>query len=173
MRSIGKDNDMQRLTGLAPIANVDARLLLLGSMPGAVSLLAQQYYAYAHNHFWQLICAVLNEQDPGTYEDRIAMLLRHNIALWDVIQSCLREGSLDKDIKEAVPNDILSFLPTHPAVKTVCFNGTTAQRMYDKHFERVDGIRYILLPSSSPVPRQKIRTLADKLPAWTEIGQYL
>ncbi len=164
---------MQRLTGLAPIANPDARLLLLGSMPGAASLSAQQYYAYARNHFWQLICAALNEKDPGAYDDRIAMLLRHNIALWDVIQSCLREGSLDKDIKEAVPNDIVSFLQTHPAVRTVCFNGTAAQNMYDKHFERLDGILYLLLPSSSPVPRQKIRTLADKLPAWTAIGQYL
>jgi len=164
---------MQRLISLAPIATPDARLLMLGSMPGAASLLKKQYYAYAHNHFWPLICAALNERDPGTYEDRIAMLLRCNIALWDVIQSCLREGSLDKDIKEAVPNDILSFLQAHPALKTVCFNGTAAQRMYDRHFQRLDGIRYLLLPSSSPVPRQKIKVLADKMPAWAEIGRYL
>lgn len=171
-RFIGRKN-MQRLKGLAPIEAPDARMLILGSMPGAASLAARQYYAYPHNHFWQLIFAMLGEADPAEYETRIGLLQKRKIALWDVIQSCERPGSLDKDIRDAVPNNIPAFLFAHPDVKTVCFNGTTAQLTYDRHFQRLDDVRYILLPSSSPVPRRNIRTLADKLPAWIALKEHI
>ncbi len=164
---------MQRLKGLAPIEAPDARMLILGSMPGAASLAAAQYYAYPHNHFWQLVFAMLGEEDPAKYEARVVMLKKRKIALWDVIYSCERVGSLDKDIRNAVPNDILSFLNAHADIATVCFNGMTAQRMYDRHFQRLDSIRYLLLPSSSPVPRRQIRTFEDKLPAWAALKDYL
>lgn len=164
---------MQRLNGLAPIEAPDARMLILGSMPGAASLAARQYYAYPHNHFWQLVFVMLGEADPAEYEVRIGLLRKRKIALWDVIQSCERTGSLDKDIRNAAPNDIPAFLHAHPDIKTVCFNGTTAQRMYDRNFERLNDMRYILLPSSSPVPRRHIRTFADKLPAWVTLKAYI
>ncbi len=164
---------MQRINGLAPIEAPDARMLILGSMPGAASLAAGQYYAYPHNHFWQLVFAMLREEDPAEYGARIGLLRKRKIALWDVIQSCERTGSLDKDIRNAAPNDIPAFLYAHADIKTVCFNGTTAQRMYDRNFERLDDMRYILLPSSSPVPRRHIRTLADKLPAWAVLKAYI
>lgn len=164
---------MQRLYGLAPVETAQARLLLLGSMPSAASLTKQQYYGHPRNHFWPLVCAALGETDPVAYEARTALLLAHGVALWDVIDSCLREGSLDKDIKEASPNDIPAFLQKHPLVRTVCFNGALARQMYDRHFPRREGVRYLLLPSSSPVPRQKIRTMEDKLPVWMAIHDFI
>lgn len=165
--------DMQRLKGLAPVEAPDARLLILGSMPGVASLAAGQYYAYAHNHFWQLVFSMLGEADPTAYEARIELLRKRKIALWDVIQSCERTGSLDKDIRNAVPNDIPAFLHAHPFIKTVCFNGITAQRTYQKHFQQLDDLQYILLPSSSPVPRRRIRTFTDKLPEWRVLKEYI
>ncbi len=161
------------LKSLLPAAQADARLLILGSMPGVRSLEAGQYYAHPRNDFWPLIFAVLQQSDPMAYDVRIAALLRYKIALWDVIGECEREGSLDKNIKAAVPNDIRGFLKTHAFIQTICFNGTMAQRTYFAHFQPQSGISYLLLPSSSPVPRQHIRTREDKLPQWLMIRQYL
>ncbi len=164
---------MQSIRSLLPAANTDANVLILGSMPGVRSLEAGQYYAHPRNDFWPLIFLVLRESDPFDYDARIAVLLQHKIALWDVIGECEREGSLDKNIKAAVPNDIRGFLKTHPGIKTICFNGTTARRTYFAHFPAQDDIAYLLLPSSSPVPRRHIRTREDKLPKWLEIRQHL
>lgn len=164
---------MHSIHSLLPAANTDAKILILGSMPGVRSLAAGQYYAHPRNDFWPLIFHVLNENDPCDYDARLTVLLQHKIALWDVIRECEREGSLDKNIKAAVPNDIHGFLKTHPGIKTICFNGTTARRMYFAHFPAQDDITYLLLPSSSPVPRRHIRTRDDKLPKWLEIRKYL
>ncbi|HWR24167.1 MAG TPA: DNA-deoxyinosine glycosylase [Feifaniaceae bacterium] len=162
-----------RSVSLPPAENADAKLLILGSMPGVRSLEAGQYYAHPRNDFWPLLFAVLRENDPVSYDARIAALLKNKIALWDVIYECEREGSLDKNIKAAVPNDIRGFLKKHPSIKTVCFNGTAARRTYFAHFEAQEDISYLLLPSSSPVPRRHIRTREDKLPQWLEIRKYL
>ncbi len=164
---------MQSIRSLLPTANADAKILILGSMPGVRSLEAGQYYAHPRNDFWPLLFEVLRENDPGSYDARITALLQHKIALWDVIYECEREGSLDKNIKAAVPNDIRGFLKNHPLIKTVCFNGTTAQRTYFAHFEAQEDISYLLLPSSSPVPRRHVRTREDKLPKWLAIRKYL
>ena len=164
---------MQSIRSLLPASMPDARLLILGSMPGVRSLEAAQYYAHPRNDFWPLIFAVLQKNDPAAYDARIAALLQHKIALWDVIGECEREGSLDKNIKAAVPNNINGFLKTHPDIQTICFNGTMARRTYFAHFQPQSGISYLLLPSSSPVPRQHIRTREDKVPKWLEIRRYL
>ena len=164
---------MQSIRSLSPAANKDARLLILGSMPGVQSLQKGQYYAHPRNDFWPLLFAVLRENDPVEYDARIAVLLTHKIALWDVIGECEREGSLDKNIKAAVPNDIRDFLAAHPLISAICFNGTTAQRTYFQHFKVQKEITYVLLPSSSPVPRRHIRNREDKLPQWLEIRRYL
>ncbi len=170
---IRRDVCMQVLYSLPPAADATARLLLLGSMPGAQSLAAGQYYAHPRNDFWRLMFHVLSRPDPRSYEARIAALIESGVALWDVIYACEREGSLDKNIRAAVPNDIPGFLITHPAVKTISFNGTMAQKTYFQNFKKQDGIAYVLLPSSSPVPRRYIRTFEDKLTTWREIERYL
>lgn len=164
---------MQILHSLPPAADETARLLLLGSMPGAQSLAAGQYYAHPRNDFWPLMFHVLNRPDPLSYEARIAALIASGIALWDVIYACEREGSLDQNIKAAVPNDIPGFLTAHSHVKTICFNGTMAEKTYFRNFKKQEDIAYVLLPSSSPVPRRHIRTREDKLIKWLELRRYL
>ena len=85
-------------TGLAPIAGKSSRLLILGSLPGDESIRRQQYYAHPRNHFWPIMAGLLGEELPEDYEKKKAMLLRHGIALWDVLFSAEREGSLDTNI---------------------------------------------------------------------------
>lgn len=162
-----------RLTGLAPIHTPGATLLLLGSMPSAESLRLQQYYGHPQNHFWKLVFAMLEEDCPAAYATRINRLQARGIALWDSIHSCTRPGSLDKNIKHAQPNPLGSFIEAHPHLRAVGFNGTMAQKVHDAHFPRREGLVYMLLPSSSPVPRRQIRRLEDKQPAWQSLQMYL
>jgi hypoxanthine-DNA glycosylase len=145
----------------------------MGTMASVDSLKKQQFYGHSRNHLWGLIFNIIDEPETDDYEKRKEMLLSRGIALFDVIESCERMGSLDKDIKSIVPNDIPRFLDDHPNIRAVFFNGTTCMRVYDRHFERRPGVDYYLLPSSSPVPRQKIKTMQDKLPAWSKIGEYI
>ena len=148
----------RRISGLPPIARADARVLILGSMPGARSLAMQQYYAHPANAFWRLISAVLGEDVPADYAARRALLLRRHIALWDVVGSCRRPGSLDSSIdpRSVRPNDIRRFVAEHRQLKAVFFNGGTAHALLRRHFlDLVDedarqGLGWIRLPSSSP-----------------------
>ena len=95
-----------------PIQNRAARVLILGSMPGAASLRARRYYAYEHNAFWKIMGALFDAGPDVAYEKRVATLKRAGVAVWDVLESCVREGSLDSSIDEAsmVPNDFQAFL---------------------------------------------------------------
>lgn len=163
----------EKLIGLAPLEAPNATVLLLGSMPGMASLAKQQYYAHPQNHFWPLLFAVLGEECPPTYAQRTARIAARGVAVWDTIRTCQRKGSLDKDIRHAKPNDIAGFLAKYPTICLVAFNGTMAEKVYGAHFEKQQGITYLLLPSSSPVPRKTIRRLQDKLPAWMVLGQYI
>ncbi len=165
--------ELPMLTGLPPVLPEQPALLLLGSMPGVRSLTEAQYYAHPQNHFWRLVFAVLEEPCPETYPARINRLQARGIALWDSIYSCRRKGSLDKDIADATPNDIPALLEQYPSIRAIAFNGTAAQRAHNAHFIRRPGVEYLLLPSSSPVPRRTIRTMEDKLPYWLALRQYL
>ncbi len=147
---------MPRIVGFPPIASPNARLLILGSMPGEASLTAGQYYAHPRNLFWPILGEALGE--PLTelpYEERATTLIYHGIALWDVLYSCERQGSLDAAIDPAtqVVNDFAGFFATHPAIDTVLFNGGLAESTFRKHAGKsVAGrpLRCIRLPSSSP-----------------------
>ncbi|WP_110955175.1 DNA-deoxyinosine glycosylase [Anaerosinus massiliensis] len=137
----------------APAIDTKSKILILGSMPGIQSLNQQQYYAHPQNRFWRVITAVCQEDAvPENYEDKLTMLLQHQFALWDVIQSCEREGSLDSAILQEIPNDFTSLLEAYPQIKTICFNGGKAFSSYKKHFKMMqsDRINYITLPSTSP-----------------------
>lgn len=164
---------MEVLNGFPPIVGPDPKVLILGSMPGAASLKKQQYYGYDRNHFWELMSKVLSSPCPDDYNARVDWLKAHHIALWDVIATCRRTGSLDKDIKSPRLNDIPAFIAAHGSLRAVCFNGATAMRLYKNAFGLNGNVAYMLLPSSSPVPRRKIKTMQDKLPAWLEIQKYI
>lgn len=136
--------------GFPPIERFDARILILGSMPSVASLSVQQYYGHPRNAFWPIMSRLLDEA-VATYEDKRRLLLSHRVALWDVVQACEREGSLDSAITSPVPNDIAGFLVSHPDLKLVCFNGKTASMFYRRYVGLYPGeIRFTELPSTSP-----------------------
>ena len=99
-----------RLSGFEPVVDGDCRVLVLGTMPGVASLQKQQYYGHPRNAFWPIMAALTEETLPEEYQARKLMLLRHGIALWDVCQSCEREGSLDSNILCEHPNQIVPLL---------------------------------------------------------------
>lgn len=135
-----------------PVVDAETRILVLGSLPGVRSLAAEQYYAHPQNRFWRVTAAVFGEETPDGYAERLAMLARHGVGLWDVLRSAVRPGSLDSNISAGIPNDIPALFGRLPALGTAVFNGKTAARVFDRHFRRDDfpAVRFIDLPSTSP-----------------------
>lgn len=154
--------------GLLPSVDSRSRILILGSMPGAASLAAQEYYAHPANRFWPLMTQLLDEKTtPSDYDAKIAMLLRHRIALWDSIDTCDREGSLDSDIRNVKANDFTAFLKNWPSIRTIGLNGGKAYATFAKYnkplLSRPD-LRILKLPSTSPAnARWRMENLLD---AW-------
>lgn len=162
---------MAVVRSFAPIASATARVLILGSMPGVASLRAAQYYAHPQNAFWPIMASICGFDPAAGYAARTAAVRRRGIALWDVMRSCDREGSLDSAIlAESIEvNDFAGFLGRHRHVDTVLCNGATA---FTK-FERLARpglaglgreLRSVRLPSTSPANASTSR--ADKLAAW-------
>ena len=139
------------LTGLAPVWRADARLLILGSFPGAASLAAQQYYAHPRNAFWPLMAALLALPDLAQrpYDERLQALQAHRIALWDAVAACEREGSLDSAIRAAQPSDLPSLVMRLPQLRGIACNGAAA---YRETLALLPGAPWPIwrLPSTSP-----------------------
>ena len=147
--------DAPRLAGLPPIENPRARVLILGSMPGVASLAAGQYYAHPRNLFWILLGELLGFDPAADYALRVRALKAAGVALWDVIGSCQRPGSLDARIAPAsvVANDFAGFLDRHPLLECVCFNGAAAAANFERHVRPgldTRELEFIRLPSTSP-----------------------
>ncbi len=142
---------MTMLYGFEPIADENSRVLILGSMPSEASLVKGEYYGHPRNAFWPLISAILGESYMSSYEARKAMLLRHGVALWDVVAACRREGSSDAAIRAVTVNDFPAFYLAHQQVRHVYFNGGKAFELYKKHigFSQPD-LSYDRLGSTSP-----------------------
>ncbi|CAN5711278.1 DNA-deoxyinosine glycosylase [soil metagenome] len=126
-------------------------------MPGKASLLAGQYYAHPRNCFWTIAGELFGFCSSSPYAERVSSLISHNVAVWDVLQLCTRESSLDSDIDESsiIPNDFSSFFSAHRKIQLIGLNGTTAARLYDRHvvpalLEDHAAIPRVLLPSTSP-----------------------
>lgn len=139
----------------APIADARATRLILGSMPGAASLSAHQYYAHPNNAFWRIMAAVTGALPDAAYEERVRALQNANLAVWDVLQSCERPGSLDSAIRRdsEVANDFTAFFAQHPRVTQVYFNGAAAEASFKRHCAellRDPQISFQRLPSTSP-----------------------
>lgn len=169
--TIDADDIEGQVEALPPIVDDHCRLLILGTMPGAESLRQQAYYSHPRNLFWKLIATVTDEEAPDTYDERVAYLKKHGIALWDICQSCIREGSLDADISAELPNDIHDFITEHPTIQAIAFNGKTAAKLYAKHIGSIPGVRLLSLPSSSPANAGV--TWEDKEEKWGKLKTYL
>lgn len=165
----------RRLYSLAPIIAPNAKVLILGSMPGKQSLEMQQYYHNKRNHFWSIIFSLLNEEYTDDYEKRKVIIKKHQIALWDVIKECERVGSLDSKIKNEIPNDFERILSEHPTIKLICLNGTKAYQVFKKYAaDKINPeIKIVKLPSTSPVPGKNVKSYDEKLREWSIIKTYL
>lgn len=139
-----------KIEGLAPVVNEHCRVLILGTMPGVESLRKQAYYGNERNLFWKLMAQVTGKEVPPDYEERKQFLLAHQIGLWDMCQTCLREGSLDSAISEETPNEIPSFVKKYPGIKAIAFNGKASERLFAKYFGSIAGIELLGMPSTSP-----------------------
>ncbi len=159
----------ERVRSFAPIADRNARVLILGSMPGERSLAARQYYAHPQNAFWRILCELLGIDRAATYAERIRALKAARIALWDVLHSCVREGSLDATIEAETANDFAAFFSAHPSIGRVYFNGAKAEASFRRHVlpALLTRLRYARLPSTSPAHASL--PYARKLAAWRAI----
>lgn len=143
------------VTCFDPVEDAGARLLILGSMPGELSLAAGQYYAAPRNRFWSVAGALFSFDPELPYESRLSALKGAGVALWDVLQSCERKGSLDASIVESteVPNDFTGFLEAHRDVRAIAFNGQKAAKSFDRRLALPttvhDRVAFLTLPSTS------------------------
>ncbi len=155
----------------SPLISDDSKILILGTMPGVRSLQEQQYYAHIRNAFWIILFKLFNSPFTVNYDIRVELLFKNQLALWDTLQFCYREGSLDSDIKNAQPNNINELLKQNSQIKNIIFNGKTAEKFYDKFHMRIDKIDYYCLPSTSPANARL--TFEDKLNEWAIIKELL
>ncbi|MGB5256630.1 MAG: DNA-deoxyinosine glycosylase [Woeseiaceae bacterium] len=163
---------MQSAKGFPPVARADARILILGSLPGQRSIAAQQYYAHPRNAFWSIMQELF--EIHGAYEDRLLQLLDNKIALWDVLGSSVRPGSLDSsiDLDSARVNDFAAFLDAHRDIRLIAFNGKKAAQMF-RRFVASDvvgrEVELAFLPSTSPA--YAAMPFSGKLVAWRDALQ--
>ncbi len=160
-------------TGFAFVAEPDARLLILGSMPGRESLRQQQYYAHPRNAFWAIMAGLFDFDPALPYPNRLQELTANHIALWDVAHHCTRPGSLDADIRDAEANDFNAFLARHPHIYRVYFNGSKAESLFLKLVMPTLSRPLICkrLPSTSPA--HAAMSQQEKYQHWQEIRQAL
>jgi hypoxanthine-DNA glycosylase len=158
--------------GLPPVARPDARLFVLGSLPGDASLAARRYYAHPTNQFWRLLGGAIGEElDALGYEERLGLLAERGVGLWDVIASASRRGSLDQAIREAQHNRIEHLLHDFRELRAIAFNGTASSSVGRRLIDSPPaGIALIDLPSSSAA---NTRPLSEKATAWAALGQFI
>ncbi|HRH14684.1 MAG TPA: DNA-deoxyinosine glycosylase [Azonexus sp.] len=161
---------------LPPIAASDARILILGSMPGRASLAAGQYYAHPRNAFWPIMGRLLDFAVAQDYGARVKALSGAGIAVWDVLDSCQRPGSLDSAIDERslVVNDMGGFLVAHAEIRHVFFNGAKAESCFRRHIKLTMAeprIGFARLPSTSPAHAGM--SFEKKLEAWRAVTRAL
>ncbi len=157
-----------------PIATKDARILILGSLPGEASLRRGEYYGKKENAFWKIMGTLVGASPELPYAERTQRLKEKNIALWDVCARAKRKGSLDSNIEPSsiVANDFRSFFKTHKKIELVCFNGQPAERLFRRYVRpslspAVAALPHVILPSTSPAYARM--SLQEKLARWREI----
>lgn len=158
------------IVSFPPISNKDSKILILGTMPGIKSLEMNQYYAHPRNIFWNLVCRIFNAEIPKSYSERVELLIRNRIALWDVLRECERKGSADSTIARESPNAITEFLETHEKVRHIFFNGRMAAHYFRKHCSTELAIQTFTLPSTSPANAQK--SFDQKFNEWKIIRDF-
>lgn len=160
---------MTHIHSFKPIEDQQAKVLILGSMPGQASLAADQYYAHTQNAFWRIMSELLQFNFTYPYELKVQALKSAQIALWDVLQSCKRQGSLDAMIERdtQIANDFWAFFQTHPHITHVFFNGAKAEHLFKQHvLQHINNNAPSLLRLPSTSPANAAMTFQQKLDAW-------
>ncbi|MDD4112567.1 MAG: DNA-deoxyinosine glycosylase [Herbinix sp.] len=132
-----------------PVFNENSKILILGSFPSIKSREGEFFYHHPQNRFWRVISAICDEKLPETIDDKKQLLIRNQIALWDVVHSCQVIGSADSSIKNVIPNDITPVIE-HADIQRIYANGATAFRLYKRYIYKDNRREIILLPSTSP-----------------------
>jgi hypoxanthine-DNA glycosylase len=138
------------LRSFPPFADARSRVLVLGTMPGPEALRKHEFYGFKGNHFWKIMIDLLAPGGALDYPEKLALLRRHRIAVWDVLESCTRDGAADSTIRATTPNDIPGLLARHPGIHTIFCNGTTSARLFARYFGGTITVPMIPLPSTSP-----------------------
>jgi hypoxanthine-DNA glycosylase len=160
-----------RKASFGPVIDAETRLLVLGSLPGEVSLQRAQYYAHPQNQFWRLMGAVTGaDLAAAPYEARLALLRSHGVGLWDVVQSARRAGSLDGAIRDHQPNALVKLAGSLPQLRAIAFNGATAARIGRQTIGLALHWDLVSLPSSSAAHTLRFEA---KLAQWLTLQRYL
>ncbi len=159
-----------RIASFPPIISETSEILILGSVPGVRSLEAQEYYAHPQNHFWKIVFNLFGREFTANYAQKIDFLTDNKIALWDVIETCERKGSLDTEIRNEESNDIAGLLGEFPNIRAVFCNGQKAHKNLLHIIGKDPSIPVHLMPSTSP-----LHTIGfeKKLEAWSLIKDYV
>lgn len=160
--------DLTLLHSFDYIVDEKTTTLIIGSMPGEASLEAVEYYAHKHNLFWKFLFEAFGEKfDTPDYTAKISFLTAHHFGLWDAVKSCVRDGSLDTNIKMATPNDFKTLFLRYPNIKRLLFNGQKAFQLFKRfHGDLLTKYDYIVLPSTSPANASI--PLAERRRIWFE-----
>ena len=132
-----------------PVVDEGCRILILGSFPSVKSRSDGFFYGHPQNRFWKMLATVFDEELPKDIAAKRSLLLRHHIALWDVIAACDIAGSSDASVKNAIPVDITRVTNIAHIERVIC-NGSLAYKLYHRHLEAIVGVPAIALPSTSP-----------------------
>lgn len=160
----------KKIYSFPPIIDNQSKILILGSIPGVKSLEKQEYYAHPQNQFWKLMFYILGQEFSENYQDKLTLLKSHKVALWDTIESCEREGSLDTKIKNEIRNSIAGLLVENPQIKAVFCNGQKAHKNVLKQLGKDFDLPIVLMPSTSPTHTLKWE---KKLQEWQRILDFL
>ena len=169
-----RDSSRGLLHSFAPFIDAQSRILILGTMPGPEALRRREYYGFPGNHFWRILFKLFETPvsfEKAKYADKIELLKREHIAIWDVIGSCRRVGASDSAIKNVEPNDIPGLLHKHPQLRAIFCNGQTSKKLFDKYFKSKITLNSFVLPSTSPAHASM--SFQAKFESWRDIRRFL
>ena len=159
------------LRSFKPIVDKCSRVLILGTMPGPVALARQEYYGFPGNHFWPIMAGLFGGNQPMTYAQKIRLLKKNRVAVWDTIRACERVGASDGRIRCAVLNDIPGLIRRYPGIQVIFLNGKLAETLYRRHSAPKVRRPVIALPSTSPA--YAAMSFQRKLKAWSAVKKWM